>query len=74
MDDTQHPASFPSLTIEQICELATAISEVFGSNFSRESFADKLLMFLEDVPGYESGESAVALIASAWAEYADRQP
>lgn len=61
MDDTQHPASFPPLTIEQICELTAAIREVF---------ADKLLMFLEDVPGYESGENAMALIAAAWAEYA----
>ncbi len=72
MDDTQHPASFPPLTIEQICELAAAIREVFGANLSRESFADKLLMFLEDVPGYESGENAMALIAAAWAEYAHR--
>jgi hypothetical protein len=26
-------------------------------------------MFLEDVSGYESGEVAAALIASAWVEY-----
>jgi hypothetical protein len=26
-------------------------------------------MFLEDVPGYESGEVAENLIASAWAAY-----
>ena len=74
MDDTQHPGDFPPLTIEQIRDLAALIREVFGSDLTRETFADKLLMFLEDVPGYESGESAVALIASAWAEYADLQP
>lgn len=73
MDDTQHHASFPPLTIEQIHELAAAIREVFGGDLSRESFADKLLMFLEDVPGYESGENTMALIASGWAAYADRQ-
>lgn len=74
MDDTRHPDNFPPLTIEQIGEQATSIREVFGSNLSRETFADKLLMFLEVVPGYESGESAVSLIASAWAECADRLP
>jgi len=54
--------------------LAAAIRDVFGGNLSRESFAHKLLMFLEDAPGYESGENAVALITSAWAEYTDRHP
>lgn len=74
MDDTQHPASFPPLTIEPIRELAAAIRDVFGGNLSRESFSDKLLMFLKAVPGYESGENSVDLIASAWAEYDDRHP
>ncbi|NRO98177.1 hypothetical protein GWC77_19815 [Paraburkholderia sp. NMBU_R16] len=74
MDDTQYPASFSPLTIEQTRELAAAIREVFGGNLSRESFADKLLMFLEDVPGYEFCENAVALTTSAWAEYTDRDP
>ncbi len=50
MDDTEHPDCFPPLTVEQICELAAAIREVFGGTLSRESIADKLLMFLEDVP------------------------
>lgn len=74
MDDTEHPNNFPSLSVEQIRDLAAAIREVFVSNLSREPFADKLLMFLEDVPGYASGENATALIASAWAEYTDRHP
>lgn len=74
MDDTEHPNDFPPLTIEQIRELAAAIREVFGSDLSRTEFTDKLLMFLEDLPGYESGESAVTLVASVWAEYADRRP
>jgi hypothetical protein len=54
--------------------LAASIRDVFGSSLSPESFADKLLMFLEDVPGYASGENSIDLIASAWAEYADRHP
>ncbi|GLU30420.1 hypothetical protein WKR88_01655 [Trinickia caryophylli] len=62
MDDTEHPNNFPPLTIEQIRELAVAIREVFGSDLSRTEFTDKLLLFLEDVPGYESGEDAAALI------------
>ena len=56
MDDTQHPASFPPLTIEPIRELAAAIREVFGGNLSRKSFSDKLFKFLERVSEYESGE------------------
>ena len=74
MNDIRHPSTFPPLTTEQIRELAASIREIFGSNLSRESFADKLLMFLEDVPGYESGENAMALITSVWAEYSDRHP
>jgi hypothetical protein len=73
MDDTEHPDNFPPLTIEQIRELAAAIRELFGSDLSRTEFTDKLLLFLEDVPGYESGEDAAALITSAWAEYNDRR-
>jgi len=69
MDDTKHHSDFPPLTIEQIRDLATALREVFGSNLSRTQFADKLLMFLEDVPGYESGDASSSLIESAWATY-----
>jgi len=69
MDDIQHHNDFAPLTIEQVRELAATIREVFGRNLSRTDFTDRLLMFLEDVPGYESGEAA-ALIESAWAEYA----
>jgi hypothetical protein len=73
MDDTQHSRNSPPLTAEQIRDLAASIREVFGSNLSRESFADNLLTFLEDVPGYESGENAMALVEPAWAEYAHRR-
>ncbi|WP_322015527.1 hypothetical protein [Paraburkholderia sp. J12] len=73
MDDTQHHDDFPPLTIEQIRELAEAIREVFGGNLPRTEFADKLMMFLEDVPGYESCEVAAALVESAWVMYADDQ-
>lgn len=69
MDDTKHPNDFPPLTIEQIQGLAEAIRDVFGGNLSRKDFADKLLMFLEDVPGYESGEVSASLIGPVWAAY-----
>jgi hypothetical protein len=69
MDDTQHHNDFPALSIGQIRNLAEAIRDVFGSNLSREDFNDKLLIFLEDVPGYESGEVSSSLIESAWSEY-----
>lgn len=69
MDDTRHCNDFPPLTFDQIRDLAVAARDVFGSNLSRAQFADRLAMFLEDVPGYESGEVAGYLIDSAWAEY-----
>jgi|GEM_PF-2112588 len=69
MDDTQHPNNFPPLTVEQIRELAAALRDVFGGNLSRTQFADKLLMFLEDMPGYESSDASSSLIESAWATY-----
>jgi hypothetical protein len=73
MDNDQHHNEFPPLTADQIRELADVIREVFGGNLSRTDFTDKLLMFLEDVPGYESGEVAVAVVESVWAEYVDRR-
>lgn len=69
MDDTKHYSDFPPLTASQIRELTVVLRDVFGSNLSRMQFADKLLMFLEDVPGYESPEASSSLIESAWAKY-----
>jgi hypothetical protein len=74
MNDTQRQDDFPPLTTDQIRDLAIAARKVFGSNLSREQFNDKLLMFLEDVPGYESGEASSSLVESAWAEYAAHRP
>jgi hypothetical protein len=71
MNDTQCHGDFPPLTADQIRDLAAALRDVFGSNLSGEHFNDKLLMFLEDVPGYESGEASSALIESAWAAYGE---
>lgn len=73
-EDTQCRDDYPPLTASQIHDLAAAACDVFGSNLSREQFNDKLLMFLEDVPGYESGEASSSLIESAWAEYVDARP
>ncbi|WP_454806376.1 hypothetical protein [Paraburkholderia fungorum] len=69
MDDAKHDSDFPPLTVSQTRELAAALRDVFGSDLSRAQFADKLRMFLEDVPGYESGEASASLIASAWSAY-----
>ncbi|MGQ7936734.1 hypothetical protein [Paraburkholderia sp. D1E] len=69
MNDTPCQGDFLPLTTGQIHDLAAALRDVFGSNLSREQFNDKLLMFLEDVPGYESGGASSALIESAWAVY-----
>ncbi|GAB7521545.1 hypothetical protein [Paraburkholderia sp. 2C] len=71
MDDIQHPNDFTPLTNDQIRDLADAIRDVFGSNLLREDFSDKLLLFLEDAPGYESSEAAAEVIEAAWAAYAN---
>lgn len=73
MNDTRYQKNFPPLTSAQMRELVAALRDVFGSNLSREQFNDKLLMFLEDVPGYESGGASSKLIESVWAEYVDRR-
>ncbi|ARK76831.1 hypothetical protein BOC39_25560 [Burkholderia pseudomallei] len=69
MDNIQHPDDFPPLTIEQIQGLVEAIQDAFGNDFSRAVFTNHLLALLEDVPGYETGDVAEALIESAWARY-----
>ncbi|RQY42870.1 hypothetical protein DF113_11510 [Burkholderia stagnalis] len=69
MNDTKHHDDFSSLTIDQLSELAAAVHETFGGNLSRGEFIDRLLMFIEDVPGFEADEVPQALIESAWAEY-----
>lgn len=69
MDDIRHYNDFPPLTAGQIRDLAVAIRDVFGSSLSRAQFNDKLLMFLEDVPGYESEEASSSLIKLAWDIY-----
>lgn len=74
MNDTRYQGDLPPLTAGQIHELVVALRDVFGSNLSRAQFADRLLMFLEDVPGYESGEASSSVIASAWAVYAAQRP
>ncbi|WP_082721464.1 hypothetical protein [Burkholderia latens] len=69
MDDTQHPNNFPLLTIDHICDLAAAVCDDFGGDLSREAFTDKLLLLLEDVPGFEAGDVDARLIESTWATY-----
>jgi hypothetical protein len=52
----------PSLTANQIYDLAADPRDVLGNNMSRKGVDDKLLMFIEDVPGYESREAPSSLI------------
>lgn len=72
MDESQYPNNFRTLTNEQVCELATAMRDDFGGDLSREAFTEKLLLFLEDVPGFEAGDLDARLIESTWATYSDR--
>lgn len=74
MNDTRYQGDLPPLTAGQIHELVVALRDVFGSNLSRTEFTDRLLMFLEDVPGYESDDASSTLIEMAWAEYAAHRP
>ncbi|VWC41067.1 hypothetical protein BLA13014_06889 [Burkholderia aenigmatica] len=73
-DDIQHPNDFPTLTNEQICELAAAVCDDFGGDLSRAAFIEKLWLLVEDVPGFEAGEVDAGLIESMWAAYSGRPP
>ncbi|KVT36546.1 hypothetical protein [Burkholderia ubonensis] len=73
MDESQYPNNFPTLTNEQICELATAVCDDFGGKLSRADFTESLLMLLEDVPAFEVGNVDAGLIESAWATYSARR-
>ena len=64
----------PSLTANQIYDLAADPRDVLGNNMSRKDVDDKLLMFIEDVPRYESREASSSLIQSACAEHVVPQP
>ncbi|MCW5141615.1 hypothetical protein B7L29_001670 [Burkholderia cenocepacia] len=74
MDDIKHPNDFAPLTIEQICELAAAVCDDFGGDLPRAAFTEKLLLLLEDVPGFEAGDVDARLIESTWATYSGRPP
>ncbi|ARK53202.1 hypothetical protein BOC36_08700 [Burkholderia pseudomallei] len=74
MDDIKHPYDFPPLTIDQMRDLAAAVCDDFGSGLSRAIFTEELLIFLEDVPGFEAGQVDARLIESAWAIYSGRPP
>ncbi|WP_322090158.1 hypothetical protein [Burkholderia cenocepacia] len=69
MDESQYPNDLPTLTNEQICELAAAVCDDFGGDLPRAAFMEKLRLLLEDVPGFEVGEIPASLIDAAWATY-----
>ncbi|MDR8106292.1 hypothetical protein KPB04_31705 [Burkholderia cenocepacia] len=72
MDNTLHFDDLTLLTIDQLCDLATAVREDFGCGLSRVDFTESLLIFLEDVPGFEASQVDARLIESAWAIYSGR--
>ncbi|KVP99085.1 hypothetical protein BGV67_05765 [Burkholderia ubonensis] len=72
MDNTRHSDDFPPLTINQIRDLAAAVREDFQCGLSQAYFTESLLMLLEDIPGFETGEVDGRLIESAWATYNSR--
>ncbi|WP_175844520.1 MULTISPECIES: hypothetical protein [Burkholderia] len=74
MDDIQRPNDFPTLTNEQICELAAAVCDDFGGDLPRAAFTETLRLLLEDVPGFEAGKVDERLIESAWGAYSGRPP
>ncbi|MEK2600907.1 hypothetical protein [Burkholderia arboris] len=69
MNDTQRLNNFPPLTNEQICDLATAVRGDFGGDLSREDFTEKLLLLLEDIPGFEVVDVDARFIESARTTY-----
>ncbi|HFT8009238.1 TPA: hypothetical protein ACU9T0_001054 [Burkholderia cenocepacia] len=72
MENIDYPDDFPSVTIDQIRDLAAAVQEDFGPDLSRIAFADKLLLLLEDVAGFNADPLQILLIDSAWTQYSGR--
>lgn len=72
MNDIQHLNDFPPLAIDQICDLAAAVCEDCGGKLPRAEFTERLLMLLEDIPGFEAGEVDAGLMESMWAIYSGR--
>lgn len=71
MKDTKQTDDLSSLNADQIHELVAAVREDFGHDLSRADFIDSLLMLLEDVPGFESGDIPMSLLESVWTAYRD---
>ncbi|WP_342303223.1 hypothetical protein AAFM49_11675 [Burkholderia pseudomallei] len=71
MNDTKQTDDLSSLNADQIHELVEAVREDFGLDLSRADFIDSLLMLLEDVPGFESGDIPMSLLESVWTAYCD---
>ncbi|AJY19928.1 hypothetical protein L0Z13_15210 [Burkholderia multivorans] len=69
MNDSQHHKDYPSLTIAQIRDLVALVRDSFGGNLPWTSFIERLLMSLEDIPGFEMSDVPPSLIDLAWAEY-----
>lgn len=67
--------STTDLTPDQKDQLIEYVTEVIGSNASREEFTDHLLRLLEDVPGfeqasqYEDHPNIERLIDAMWMQY-----
>lgn len=74
MDDLRHYDDFSPLTVEQTRDLAVAVGDDFGGKLSRADFTERLLMVLEDIPGFEACDVDETLIESAWATYSGRPP
>ncbi|RQR56118.1 hypothetical protein DIE18_26260 [Burkholderia sp. Bp9125] len=74
MDETQCLHDFLQLTIDQIRELATAVFDDFGGDLSRAAFTEKLLLLLEDVPGFEAGKVEERFIELEWTAYSGCPP
>ncbi|EGD03909.1 hypothetical protein B1M_14117 [Burkholderia sp. TJI49] len=74
MNDIHHHNNFPTLTNEQICELAAAVCDDFGGDLSRAAFMEKLRLLFEDVSGFEAGKVDERFIEMAWTIYSGRPP
>jgi hypothetical protein len=69
MDKTSHSSDSWSLTSEQIQALVESIQDALGDGFTRAEFVNHLLLMLEDIPGFETGDVPASLIETAWTAY-----
>ena len=70
MDSTAN-RSFAALTDDQLDRLVEIVIEDFGSDLSRDQFAEVAMTLFDDMPGFEviTAKQASRYLAALWRRY-----